>query len=118
MAQSFLATIAFAILVIVGSFLANLVVLVFTNSQWHVSGVLLAIAAAAASYWAQHNFTAAEYGRDTLQEMQVTQLTNIAANVQASAEAISRAESFGVLFQYVAIALLVSSLVCFWAGLR
>lgn len=51
---SFLATIAFAILVIVGAFLANLVVLVFTNSQWHVSCVLLAIAclvASAVCFW-------------------------------------------------------------------
>lgn len=59
MPLSFLATIIFAVLVIAGSFIANLVVLVFTNSQWHVSGVILAIVAAAASYWAQHNFTAA-----------------------------------------------------------
>jgi len=113
---SFLATIAFAILVIAGSFIANLVVLVFSNSQWHVSGVIAAIVGAAASYWAQHHFTAAEYARDTLRASQVSQIAT-AAN-QATTEAISRAESFGVLFQYVAIAFIVASVVCFWMGLR
>lgn len=116
MPLSFLATIAFAILVIAGSFIANLVVLVFTNSQWHVSGVILAIAAAAASYWAQHHFTAAEYGRNVVESSQLTQLTNVAT--QATIEALNLAESMGVLFQYVAIALIAGSVACFWLGLR
>ncbi|WGH28237.1 hypothetical protein 10KY502B_gene0037 [Xanthomonas phage 10KY502B] len=106
---SFLATIAFAILVIVGAFLANLVVLVFTNSQWHVSGVVLSIMAAAASYWAQHNFTAsAGYTQDVLVNPGLTGL-------HAAAD---RAEALGVGFQYLAIGLLVAAVVCFWLGLR
>lgn len=113
---SFLATILFAVLVICGSFIANLVVLVFTNSQWHSSGVITAIVAAAASYWAQHHFTAAEYGRDLVESGQITQLTSAAS--QATVEAISRAESLGVLFQFVAIAFIVASVACFWLGLR
>lgn len=112
MQLSFLATIAFAILVIAGSFVANLVVLLFTNSQWHSSGVIAAIVAAAASYWAQHHFTAAEYARDQL-------LGGVTAELaQALHEASERAEAFGILFQYVAIALIAGSVVCFWMGLR
>lgn len=109
MPLSFLATIAFAILVIAGSFIANLVVLVFTNSQWHMSGVIAAIVAAAASYWAQHNFTAAAGYRDEL--LASPALTGLAA-------AADRAEALGIGFQYVAIALLTGSVACFWLGLR
>lgn len=106
---SFLATMAFAILVIVGAFLANLVVLVFTNSQWHVSGVVLSILAAAASYWAQHNFTAsAGYAQELLVSPGLTGL-------HAAAD---RDESLGVAFQYVAIACLVASVASFWLGMR
>lgn len=110
MAQSFLATIAFAILAIVFAFLANLVVLVFTNSQWHVSGVILSILAAAFSYWAQHNFTAASYAlAEHRQALPV--ITDAFAQYE-------RAEALGRLFQYPAIGLLVASVVCFWMGLR
>lgn len=109
MKLSFLATIAFAILVIAGAFIANLVVLVFTNSQWHVSGVVLSIMAAAASYWAQHNFTAsAGYRQELLTSPGLTGL-------HAAAD---RAESLGVGFQYLAIALLVAAVACFWLGVR
>lgn len=114
MSHSFLATIAFAILVIVGSFLANLVVLVFTSSQWHVSGVVLAIAAAAASYWAQNSFTVAGYSREAIHQLP----TMTAGAIQAANEAAVRSESFGNLFQLVAIAFLVASVACFWLGMR
>lgn len=106
---SFIATIVFAALTIAGVFLANLVVLVFTSSQWHVSGVLAAIGAAAASYWAQHHFTAATVARHQLLVM--PSLTGY----QAAAD---RAEGYGVIFQLVAIGLLAASAGCFWIGMR
>lgn len=109
MPLSFLATILFAVLVICGSFIANLVVLVFTNSQWHVSGVILAVGAAAASYWAQHNFTAAAGYREELADN---------PGLNALAAMADRAEGLGVLFQYPAIGFLVASVVCFWLGMR
>lgn len=109
MPLSFIATIAFALLVIAGSFIANLVVLVFTNSQWHVSGVIAAIIAAAASYWAQHNFTAAAGYREELL---------VSPSLNGLAAAADRAESLGVGFQYLAIALLAGSVACFWLGMR
>lgn len=107
---SFAATILYAVLVICGAFVANLVVLIFTNSQWHVSGVVLAIAAAASSYWAQHNFTASAVA---LAQHQAA--TVVSANYF---EAHQRAEALGVGFQYVAIGCLVASVTCFWLGLR
>lgn len=109
MNMSFLANIAFTILVIVGAFLANLVVLVFTNSQWHVSGVLLAIVAAAASYWAQHNYTAAAIAE---QQLLVT------PGLTAYQGIADKAEGFGQVFQLVAIACLVGPAACFWLGMR
>lgn len=108
---SFLATIVFATLVLAGTFLANLVVLVFTNSQWHASGVVLSIMAAAASYWAQSQFTVAGLMRDD---------NAAAVSIQAMhlASTIDRTEGCGNAFQFVAIALLVGALACFWLGLR
>ena len=55
MNTSFLATILFALLAIGALFVANLVVLVFTASQWHVSGALLAIASGARRLFARLN---------------------------------------------------------------
>ena len=110
---SFLATILFAAMAIAGAFLANLVVLVFTNSHWHGYGVVLAIAAAGASYWAQHNFTNAGYNRDDLAG---GQLQAVAA--QAANEIMQRSEQMGVVFQLAAVAMLVLSVAFFWLGLR
>lgn len=107
---SFLATILFGLLAIAAAFLANLVVLVFTASQWHVAGVLLAIAAAAASYWAQNQYTVAGYARDTLAAP--------GAALQAATEAMNRAEGLGQAFQLLAVVLVVGSLVCFWVGMQ
>lgn len=112
MNQSFIATIMFAALAIAGTFLANLVVLVFTASQWHVSGVVLAIIAAGATYWAQHSFTQAGYYRAEFD------LPATADRLQALGESMDRAEAFGVAFQYLAIALIAASVACFWLGMR
>lgn len=110
---SFLATIAFALLAIAGAFIANLVVLVFTNSHWHLSGVILAIVAAGLSYWAQHCFTAAGYARDVAEAA-----TQDSVRFQSSVEAMNRSESFGVAFQYGALAALAASVACVWLGMR
>ena len=111
---SFLATILFAAMAIAGAFLANLVVLVFTNSHWHGYGVILAIAAAGASYWAQHNFTNAGYHRDDL--ARTGQLQAVAA--QAANEIMQRSEQMGVVFQLAAVVMIVLSVAFFWLGLR
>lgn len=56
---SFLATIAFGLLALVMVFTANLIGYMLTGSAAHQLGIALAIAATAASYLAQSNFTAA-----------------------------------------------------------
>ena len=106
---SFIATIAFAALVIIGAFLANLTVLIFTNSQWHVSGVILSLLAAAASYWAQHHFTQAAYALHEL---------SLAPALTGYATAATNADELGRWFQIGGIAALVASIVCFWLGMR
>lgn len=107
---SFAATIAFAMLVIVGAFLANLVVLVFTASQWHVSGVVLAIVAAAGSYWAQHNFTSAAYA--------LAQHQAAGPVIRDFFAQYERGQALGLAFQIVAIVCLTASVACFWLGMR
>lgn len=111
MQQSFIATIAFALMVIAGAFLANLIVLVYTSSQWHVSGVLLAGAAAAMAYWGQHQFTAsAGYSIEHAQQG-ASALGDLAMRADS-------AEFRGMVFQVLGIACTVASYVCFWAGMR
>lgn len=63
MSASFLAAVAFAVVALGMIFLANLVALVFTGSQWHVAGVVCAALSAATSYWAQHLYTQAAISR-------------------------------------------------------
>lgn len=106
--ESFLATIGFGMLAIAGAFVANLAVLIFTASQWHVGGVLLAIAAAGAAYWAQHKFTMAAIYRET------------ADGIYASANTVAaeRAELWGTGFQLAALCLVVAAMVCFWLGMQ
>ena len=111
MNTSFLATILFAIAAMVGIFLANLVVLVYTASQWHVSGVLLAIAALGASYWAQAKFTMSAISREAI-EQAVHQV-----NREALALAADKAEGIGTIFQFTAIGLAAGAAACFWIGM-
>lgn len=111
MIQSFEAAIGFARLVLIGAFLANLVVLVFTASQWHVSGVLLAIAAGAFAYWGQHQFTASAGYSLEHAEQGAAALGDLLARANA-------AEFRGMVCQVIGIACSVSSCVCFWAGMR
>lgn len=100
MNQSFIACILFALLAIGGSLLANLTVLVFTASQWHVTGVVLALIAAGSSYWAQHYYT-------------------IGATIHAAdAMGLERTEHLGLVFQLIAIACIAGSVACFWLGMR
>lgn len=108
MPYPFLATIAFALLVLFATFIANLTVLVFTNSMWHITGVVSAILATAASYWSQHHYTSAGWFRAELSS---------APALTAYQAAAEKAESMGVLFQYVAIIFLVIALVAFVMGL-
>lgn len=110
---SFLATILFALLAIAGAFIANLVVLVFTNSQWHLSGVILAIVAAAFSYWSQHCFTAAGYAREAAEGA-----TQFSVRFQSAVESMERSEAFGVALQYGALTAIVASVACLWLGMR
>lgn len=100
MTHSFIATIAFALLALGGLLLANLVVLVFTGSQWHVWGVVAAILAAFVSYWAQHKFTMAALYRD--------------AGLTVAAEA---AEMAGGKWQLGAVSCGAVALVFFIAGM-
>ena len=108
---SFLATILFALLAIGALFVANLVVLVFTASQWHVSGALLAIASAAASYWAQAKFTMAAIGREAIEQAAHQ------VNREAMTIAVDKAEAIGTAFQFAAIGLAVAGAACFWIGM-
>ena len=108
---SFLATILFALLAIGALFVANLVVLVFTTSQWHVSGALLAIASAAASYWAQAKFTMARISREAIEQ------TVHQVNREALALAADKAEGIGTIFQFTAIGLAAGAAACFWIGM-
>lgn len=111
---SFLATIAFALLAIGGIFTANLVVLVFTNSQWHVAGVIAAILAAAASYWAQHQYSVAAISRDESLDV----VRHSIARLQGYAEMASKAEALGGYFQLAAVVAAVIGAACFWAGMQ
>ena len=106
---SFFATIAFALMALFCTFTANVLMLVFTNSRWHLSGVVVSILAIAASYWSQHHYTSAGWFRAEFERLGPSMV-----GLQASAE---RAESMGVLFQYVAVAFLVAALVSFVMGL-
>lgn len=90
---SFLATILFAAMAIAGAFLA--------------------IAAAGASYWAQHNFTNAGFHRDDLAGGRLQDVASQAAN-----EIMQRSEQMGVVFQLAAVVMIVLSVAFFWLGLR
>jgi hypothetical protein len=106
--ESFLATIGFGMLAVAGAFVANLAVLIFTASQWHVGGVLLAIAAAGAAYWGQAKFTMAAIYRQDATE----------ATLVAYTAAADKAEMWGTGMQLLALLLVVFSLVCFWLGMQ
>lgn len=108
---SFLATIAFACLALLGALLANLIVLVFTGSQWHVHGVLAAILAAGASYWAQNQYTAGAIAWTDAQ----TSIHQV--NRDALLIAAEKAQGWGSIFRALAFVLLIASLACFWLGM-
>ena len=106
METTFIATIAFALLALAGVFLANLAVLLFTASPWHVWGVIAAILAAAFSYWSQHSFT------------QSFALIVDHPTAYLTMDAFQRFEAVGRAFQLLGIVAFTASVVCFWLGMR
>lgn len=108
---SFLATIAFAILAIAAAILANLVVLVFTASQWHVWGVLFGIFAAGAAYASQMNFTQAAVS------FEAWQVSGIAQSLSPEFTAYTRGETIGRWLQFVSLGAVLASLICFRTGM-
>lgn len=102
MSASFLATIAFAIVALGMIFLANLVALVFTGSQWHVAGVVCPVLSAAGSYWAQHLYTQAAIAR-----------------AEAGFPAVIQAmEVGGYRCQLVAVVVAAAGVVAFFLGMQ
>lgn len=102
---SFIATIGFAYLAIFLTFTANLTVLVYTASRWHVAGVALAIVAAGASYWAQNLYTVAGYHREN-----DSPLSNLGT-------AADKCEAWGSAVQVLAVVLIVLSVAGFVKGM-
>ena len=102
MSASFLATAAFAVVVLGMIFLANLVALVFTGSQWHVAGVVCAVLGAAVAYWAQHLYTQAAISRDE---------AGFPAVIQAM-------EASGYRCQLVAVVVATAGVVAFVLGMQ
>lgn len=111
MNNSFIATIAFAILAIGAAILANLVVLVFTASQWHVWGVLLGILAAGAAYASQMNFTSAAIS------FEAWQVSGVAQSLSSDFTAYTRGETVGRWLQFVSLGAVLASLICFRTGM-
>ena len=101
MTSSFAATVAFGVLGLFSLLAANLVVLVFTGSRWHVWGCVAAILAAGAAYWAQHLYTSAAISRE-----------------HGHGLAAGAAEQWGGYCQLAAVIICAAALVCFVLGMQ
>lgn len=111
---SFLATIAFGLLALVMVFTANLIGYMLTGSAAHQLGIALAIAATAASYLAQSNFTAA--GEWLSLHMKWTE-PNYAGPADPDAwEKHRKRERNGTILQMAAIASGGIAAICFVVG--
>ena len=109
MGPSFIASIAFALLVLSSAIGCNMVALIYTSSHWHVAGVVAAILATAAAYWSQCQYTSAGWFRAEFERLGPSM-----TGIQASAD---KAEMMGQVFQFVSMGLVVAALVCFVWGL-